>query len=86
MRTGLEVNEERNDFLWCDSITQCRPPEVTSIAVPFTIPMKNTVLKLCAEQSADFVWSSYEAYMYNLLAECMVFECETRRYVWSVKR
>ena len=69
-----------------DSIKQCGPPELTSIAVPFTIPMNNSVLKLCAQQSADFVWSSYEAYKYGLLAECMVSECETRRYVWSMKR
>jgi len=45
-RGHAHLNEERNDFLWCDSITQCRPPEVTSIAMPFTIPLNNTFLKL----------------------------------------
>ena len=71
--------EERYHFLWCDSITQCRQPAVTSTDVPFRIPMNNIILKLCAEQSADFVRSSYETYKYNLLAECMASECETRR-------
>jgi hypothetical protein len=54
MRTGLQVTEERNDFLWCDSITECRPLEITYTAVSFRILMKNTALKLRAEQSADF--------------------------------
>jgi hypothetical protein len=54
MRSGLRVSEERNDFLWFDSITQCRPLQITYTVVPFRIPMDNTALKLCAEQSADF--------------------------------